>query len=79
MIDPAYDPLDTIRWMLDEARHELTAESAVGEDGRTRKKSKARRHDDQVRFDTLCEVLWNVSGRREPLERIAEQALARPS
>ena len=50
---PAYDPLDTVRWMLDEARRELSAETAVAADGRIRKKTKAQRHDDQVRFETL--------------------------
>lgn len=71
---PAYDPLETIQWMLEEARRELVAEVAVLDDGRTKKKTKARRHDDQVRFDTLCAVIWNVTGRAEPLEAIAERA-----
>ena len=73
---PAYDPLDTIRWMLEEARRELDAEVAVLDDGRTRKKTKAQRNDDRVRFDTLCMVIWNVTGRPEPLEVVAEKALA---
>jgi len=73
---PAYDPLDTIRWMLEEARRELDAEVAVLADGRTKKKTKAQRNDDRVRFDTLCAVIWNVTGRPEPLEIIAEKALA---
>ena len=73
---PAYDPLETIRWMLEEARRELDSEVAVLADGRTKKKTKARRNDDRVRFDTLCEVIWNVTGRPEPLEAIAEKALA---
>ena len=73
---PAYDPLETIRWMLDEARRELDAEVAVLPDGRTKKKTKAQRNDDRVRFDTLCEVIWNVTGRPESLESVAEKALA---
>ena len=73
---PAYDPLDTIRWMLEEARRELDAEVSVLPDGRTKKKTKAQRNDDRVRFDTLCAVIWNVTGRPEPLEIIAEKALA---
>jgi len=73
---PAYDPLDTIRWMLEEARRELDSEVAVMADGRTKKKTKAQRNDDRVRFDTLCEVIWNVTGRPESLEAIAEKALA---
>lgn len=73
---PAYDPLETIQWMLEEARRELDAEVAVLPDGRTRKKTKAQRNDDRVRFDTLCEVIWNVTGRPESLEAFAEKALA---
>lgn len=77
MIDPpAYDALDTVRWMLEEARRELDAEVAVLRDGRTKKKTKAQRNDDRVRFDTLCTVIWNVTGRVEPLEVITEKALA---
>jgi hypothetical protein len=72
---PAYDPLDTVRWMLEEARAELTSATYVTDDGRTRKKTKAQRNDDRVRFDTLCAVLWNVTGRPEPLEAIAEREL----
>ena len=72
---PAYDPLDTIRWMLDEARRELVAPTRVAPDGKVKKKTKAERHDDQVRFATLCAVIWNVTGRVEPLEAIAEQEL----
>jgi hypothetical protein len=73
--EPAYDPLETVRWMLDEARRELAAESAVTPDGKVKKKTKAQRHDDQVRFETLCAVIWNVIGRVEPLEAIAAQEL----
>lgn len=73
---PAYDALETVTWMLEEARRDLDAEVAVLDDGRTKKKTKAQRHDDQVRFDTLCSVIWNVTGRVEPLESIAERALA---
>jgi hypothetical protein len=72
---PAYDALDTVRWMLDEARRELASETTAGPNGRPKKKSKAQRHDDQVRFETLCAVIWNVTGRIEPLEAIAEQEL----
>jgi hypothetical protein len=72
---PAYDPLDTIRWMLDEARRELTAETVAGPDGKPKKKTKAQRHDDQVRFEPLYTVIRNVTGRVEPLEAIAEHEL----
>ena len=73
---PAYDPLDTIRWMLEEARRELDAESVIAEDGKAKKKTKAQRNDDRVRFETLCTVIWNVTGRAEPIEVVAEKALA---
>jgi hypothetical protein len=72
---PAYDPLDTVRWMLEEARAELASETYVTDDGRARRKTKAQRNDDRVRFETLCTVLWNVTGRPEPLEAIAEREL----
>ena len=72
---PAYDPLDTVRWMLEEARAELASETYVTDDGRARKKTKAQRNDDRVRFETLCAVLWNVTGRPEPLSAIAEREL----
>ena len=71
---PAYDPLDTIRWMLDEARREWRR-PVSRRTARSKKKTKAERHDDQVRFETLCAVIWNVTGRVEPLEAIAEHEL----
>ena len=75
MTTPAYDPLDTIQWMLDEARRELQLDTFITDEGRARKKTKAQRNDDRVRFDTLCTVIWNVTGRTEPLEVVAERAL----
>ncbi|MGD9694072.1 MAG: hypothetical protein AB7V42_00240 [Thermoleophilia bacterium] len=73
---PVYDALDTIRWMLDEARRELAAETVIGADGRARRKTKARRHDDRVRFETLCTVVWNIGGRNGPLEALTDEAIA---
>ncbi|MGD9570714.1 MAG: hypothetical protein AB7V62_02360 [Thermoleophilia bacterium] len=73
---PAYDPLDTITWMLGEARAEVAAESYVTPEGKVKKKTKAQRADDVVRFETLCAVIWNVTGRSEPLEAVTERALA---
>ena len=78
MTSPAYDPLETVRWMLDEACRELLRGTYVTEEGKARKKTKAMRNDDRVRFDTLCTVLWNVNGRTEPLESVAERALTAP-
>lgn len=75
MTNAAYDPLDTVRWMLEEARRELPLDTYITDECRARRKTKAMRNDDRVRFDTLCTVLWNVSGRAEPLEALAERAL----
>ena len=73
MTNAAYDPLDTVRWMLDEARRELLLDTYLTDEGKARKKTKAMRNDDRVRFDTLCTVLWNVSGRSEPLEHLGQR------
>jgi hypothetical protein len=79
MTHQAYDPLDTVRWMLDEARRELQHDTYVTDEGKAKKKTKAQRNDDRVRFDTLCTVLWNINGRAEPLEVVAERALTTSS
>ncbi len=76
MTNAAYDPLDTVRWMLDEARRELLLDTYITDEGKAKKKTKAMRNDDRVRFDLLCTVIWNVSGRAEPLETVAERTLA---
>ena len=73
---PAYDALETVAWMLEEARAELGAETYLTADGKARRKTKAQRAEDVVRFETLCAVIWNVNGRAEPLESVAERALA---
>lgn len=70
-----YDPLDTVRWMLAGVRAEVLAEVIPLENGRTRKKTKARREADRLRYETLCEVLWNVSGRPEPFDEFAGRML----
>ena len=75
MTQQTYDPLETVQWMLDEARRELLLDTYITDEGKARKKTKAMRNDDRVRFDTLCTVLWNVNGRTEPLESVAERAL----
>ncbi len=73
---PAYDALETVAWMLDEARAELARETYATDEGRTRRTTRARRAEDFVRFETLCAVIWSVNGRAEPLEQVAERALA---
>lgn len=70
-----YDPIDTIHWMLSEARDALNADTYVDDKGKSKPKTKARREAERVRYETLCEVLWNVTGRQEPLEVIAEKVL----
>ena len=71
----AYDPLETVHWMLVEQARELDADTMVGPAGKAKKKTKAQRNDDRVRFDTLCAVVWNITGRPEPLETITEKVM----
>ena len=71
----AYDALDTVKWMLGEARIALVEETYLDEKGREKKKSKARRDAERVRYDTLCEALWNIQGRPESLEELTEREL----
>lgn len=70
-----YDPYDTVHWMLREARTEVLADTAVGPSGQVRRKAKARRELERVRYETLCEVIWNVTGRPAPLGDLAEDLL----
>ena len=60
---PMYDPLDTLNWMVAEARAEVSADVYVDPSGRRRAKPKGRREAERIRYETLCEVLWNVAGR----------------
>ncbi len=71
-----YDPLDTVRWMLDGARYDLTQDTTTGPSGRPKKKTKAQLAAEQIRFATLCEVLWNVEGRPGELDTFADTRLA---
>lgn len=75
-VHPVYDPIDTVQWMLDGVRDAVLADTTVTAVGRAKKKTKAEREADRVRYETLCEVIWNVSGRPEPLDRLAERLLA---
>jgi len=70
-----YDPMDTVHWMLAGVRAEVLAEAVPLENGRAKKKTKAQREADRLRYETLCEVLWNVSGRQEPLDQFAGRLL----
>jgi hypothetical protein len=75
-LDPVYDPIDTLWWMVAEARSELERETYTDESGRSRRKPKDRRSADVIRYETLCEVLWNVAGRPAPLEEVTARGLA---
>jgi len=68
MGEAMYDPMDTVHWMLAGVRAEVLSEAIPLENGRTKKKTKTQREADRLRYETLCEVLWNVSGRQEPLD-----------
>jgi hypothetical protein len=70
-----YDPIDTIRWMLNEARDAVLADTYVDDKGKAKAKTKARREAERIRYQTLCEVVWNVTGRTEPLETVTEREL----
>jgi hypothetical protein len=70
----AYDALDTVRWMISETAAERARETTTDAAGRSKKKSKAQRERDDLRFDTLCEVLWNVTGRTATLEDVKARA-----
>jgi len=76
MSDAFYDPLDTVHWMLAGMRQEVLSEETTGATGRAKRKTKAQRGADRLRYETLCEVVWNVSGRREPLDALTERLLA---
>ena len=75
MSDPMYDTLDTVQWMLAGVRAEVLAEVIPLDNGKLKKKTKAQREADRLRYETLCEVLWNVSGRQEPLDEFAGRML----
>lgn len=76
MSDVMYDPLDTVRWMLDGARAEVLRDISTGVDGRKKRKTKAKREEDRLRYETLCELVWNINGRPEPLEDFTERVAA---
>jgi hypothetical protein len=58
-----YDPIDTLQWMLDEARAALAEDSLAADGVRARKKTKAQKAEEAVRVDVLTEALWNIAGR----------------
>jgi hypothetical protein len=77
-MDAVYDPIDTVRWMVADTGAELVRETYVDANGKSRRKAKDRRALELARYETLCEVLWNVAGRPVPFEEViaAEQVAA---
>ncbi len=71
-----YDPINTVHWMLDGVRTAVLTDATVTATGKPKKKTKAQREADRLRYETLCEVIWNVNGRPEPLEELTERLLA---
>ena len=71
-----YDPINTVHWMLDGVRTAVLTDATVTATGTPKKKTKAQREADRLRYETLCEVIWNVNGRPEPLEDMTERLLA---
>jgi hypothetical protein len=76
MLHAVYDPFDTLQWMVAQAGAELGEATYVDETGKSRKKTKERRAAEVTRYETLCEVLWNVSGRTMPLEEVIALEMA---
>jgi hypothetical protein len=54
----------------------MASETILGPNGRPKKKTKAQTAAEQIRAETLCELLWNVEGRPGDLGAYAEQRLA---
>jgi hypothetical protein len=76
MLDAVYDPYDTLRWMVADAGAQVVETTYTDESGRTRKKAKERRAMEAARYETLCEVLWNVAGRPMPLDDVIAGEMA---
>ncbi|MEW6583375.1 MAG: hypothetical protein AB1416_11515 [Actinomycetota bacterium] len=70
-----YDALDTLRWMVNDARDAVLADTYVDGKGKAKAKSKARREAERIRYETLCEVMWNVAGRPESLEAVTRDGI----
>ena len=71
-----YDALESVQWMLAEAREAVLMVKTPDAEGKLKKKAKVEREADRARFLTLCEVLWNTNGRPEPLEALTERMLS---
>jgi hypothetical protein len=69
-----YDPIETLSWMLEEARAELAQDSAIDParpTARPKAKSKATKAVEAARVDVLVEAIWNIQGRPEALPDFA--------
>lgn len=64
----AYDPIDTVNWMIEQTRAELHNDQVVDATGRRRRKSKAQAERERERLAVLCEVVWNAEGRPASLD-----------
>lgn len=71
-----YDPMDTARWMLAGLKSSLGEEKTLRPDGTAKKKTKTQRSEELLRFETLCELVWNVEGRPGELAGYTERMLA---
>jgi hypothetical protein len=76
-----YDPIETLHWMLDDARSALADDrilDATRPGARPRVKSKARKAEEALRVAVLEEALWNIAGRPVPLDefRAARASIA---
>lgn len=66
----AYDPIDTVHWMIAETAEEIRHLNTTDAAGRRRAKSRAIRERESARMAVLCEVIWNAEGRVEPLDTV---------
>jgi hypothetical protein len=76
-----YDPIETLTWMLEEARADLAQDSTIDPTrptARPKAKTKAVKAAEAVRVDVLVEALWNIQGRPEPLPDFAARLTAAP-
>lgn len=57
-----YDASETARWMLGQLADEMAKPTMLDSRGRNRPKTKAERGREDLRFATICELLWNAEG-----------------
>lgn len=74
----AYDPIETVHWMIAETAAEIRRPYGADSVGRRRPKSRAAREREAARMAVLCEVVWNAEGRVEPLEAVVARYAPAP-